>query len=383
MKHAGVRQTAGKSPHGTHAYGRATHPDHRLPCPSAVCLLPGATRCGMSTGAGCPTWPALWSLCCATPPVLPLLAPPGMPAPVVRDEEPSSDTLGLAHGRRRSAAAALSRVHLCLCWIADLVSGGVRCQRPWKALHEGISIIQGPCLHRAHTTRSYTACTNAYGQAGAPDHEHQAPSTKLHRPRNAHEGMSPVQHAAWGRGMQREPPSWQWLAAQASICCLSLLQPQSLAGCQSLQQQHLLLRLLVSLQHSAPCHSGHHPYLCIMNTSIKLRDVCTPVIATSPALHIGTARAYRGQALASGLPRGPRSQRTPERRAAARASPSAHLPHFLEPVLHTPHGLTACTNMEDSPGAYLREVHTDAGRTSKLRSCSVRLLCARASGTRV
>ena len=198
MKHAGVRQTAGKSPHGTHAYGRATHPDHRLPCPSAVCLLPGATRCGMSTGAGCPTWPALWSLCCATPPVLPLLAPPGMPAPVVRDEEPSSDTLGLAHGRRRSAAAALSRVHLCLCWIADLVSGGVRCQRPWKALHEGISIIQGPCLHRAHTTRSYTACTNAYGQAGAPDHEHQAPSTKLHRPRNAHEGMSPVQHAGVG-----------------------------------------------------------------------------------------------------------------------------------------------------------------------------------------
>lgn len=246
MKHAGVRQTAGKSPHGTHAYGRATHPDHRLPCPSAVCLLHGATRRGMSTGAGRPTWPALWSLCCATPPVLPLLAPPGMPAPVVRDEEPSSDTLGLAHGRRRSAAAALSRVHLCLCWLADLVSGGVRCQRPWKALHEGISIIQGPCLHRAHTILSYTACTNAYGQAGAPDHEHQAPSTKLHRPRNAHEGMSPVQHAAWGRGMQREPPSWQWLAAQASICCLSLLQPQSLAGCQSLQQQHLLLRLLVS-----------------------------------------------------------------------------------------------------------------------------------------
>ena len=348
MKHAGKRRTAGRSQHGTHAYGRATHPEHRLPCPSAVCLLLGATRCGMSAGAGRPTWPALRSLCCATSPVLPLLAPPGMPAPVVRDEEPSSDTLGLAHGRRRSAATALSRVHLCLCWIADLVSGGVGCQRPREALHEGISIIQRPCLHRAHTIHPSTACTNASmgkGRRARPE---------LHPQNCIDHGMcmgAPVQHAAWGRGMQQEPPSWQWLAAQASICCLNLLQPQSLAGCQSLQQHNLLLRLLASLQHSAPCHSGHHPYLCIMNTSIKFRDVCTPVIATSPALHTGTARAYHGQAPASGLPRGPRSRRTPERRAAARASPSAHLQHCLEPVLLTPLGLTACWNTHDSTGA--------------------------------
>ena len=74
--------------------------------------------------------------------------------------------------------------------------------------------------------------------------------TKLPRPRNVHRGMSPVQHAAWGRGMQQEPPSWQWLAAQASICYLNVLQPQSLAGCQSLQQHNLLLRLLASFSNT-------------------------------------------------------------------------------------------------------------------------------------